>query len=145
MFEPVENLGCVTWIRRLNSVRSVRVVNGRFSSRYVICGFGFCNLNSPDIYRRVIFRRALVVLTALAIMVLIGFIAGLLKNTDAILPPIMKNLFQRLLELNPVVFPLNVCPLTSDGMSNLDRGTGYCVRNGWKIAAAADHNDGDYV
>jgi hypothetical protein len=144
MFERVENLAYVTWIRRLNAVRNVRVVNGRFSSRYVVRGFGFCDLNSPDIYRRVIFRRARVTLSALAIRVLMGFTARRLKNTDAILPIMATNLFQRLLELNPVVFPLNVCPLTSDVMSNLDRGTGYCVRNGWKIAAAADHNDGDY-
>jgi hypothetical protein len=30
-------------------------------------------------------------------------------------------------------------------MSNLDRGTWYCVRNGWKIAAADDRNHRDYA
>src|SRR5215470_2422229 len=79
--ERVENLDYVTWIRRLNLVRNVRVVNGRFSSRYVVGGFGFRDLNSPDI-----FRRALVIPRALAIRVLMGFIAGLHDNTEAILP-----------------------------------------------------------
>ena len=80
---------------------------------------------------------------ALAIRVLIGFIAGLLKNADAIFPIMATNLFQRLLELNPVVFPLNVCPLISQLMSNLD--IQFCVRDEWKIAAAADRNNHDYA
>ena len=33
-------------------MHSIRIVNGRFSSRYVVRGFGFCDLNSPDISRR---------------------------------------------------------------------------------------------
>jgi hypothetical protein len=141
-FERLENLDYVTRISRLNPVRSMRIVNGRFSSRYVVRGFGFCDLNSPDVSRRVIFRRARVMPRALAIRVLIGFIAGLLKNTDAILPIMATNLFQRLLELSALVLPLNVCPLTSQLMSNLD--IRFCVRDEWKIAAADHHNNHDY-
>ena len=35
-------------------MHNVRVVNRRFSSRYVVRGFGFCDLNSPDISKAVI-------------------------------------------------------------------------------------------
>ena len=122
-------------------MRNVRVANGRFSSRYVARGFGFCDLNSLDI-----FQRALVTPRALAIRVMIGFIAGLLNNTDAILPIMATNLFQRLLELSPLVLPLNVPRyLTSQLMSNLDIGIGFCVLDEWKIAAAADRNHRDYA
>ena len=53
------------------------------------------------------------------------------------------NLFQRSVEICTVVLPLNVRPLTSQLMSNLD--IGYCVRDEWKIAAADDRNDRDYA
>ena len=33
-------------------MHNIRIVNGRFSSRYVVRGFGFCDLNSPDLSRR---------------------------------------------------------------------------------------------
>ena len=99
MFERVENLAYVTWIRRLNSVRNMRIVNGRFSSRYVVRGFGFCDLNSPDISRRVIFRRAICNLRHL--LPVLMSLSPVINNTDAILPIMATNLFQRLLELDP--------------------------------------------
>ena len=139
----VENLFYVTWIRRLNPVRNVRVVNGRSSSRYVVRGFGFCNLYSPNVC-----RRAVVTPRAFAIRVLMGSIAGLLNNTKAILPIMTTNLFQRLLELSPVVLPLSVrCCLTLPPISNLDNGIGSCARDDWKRrrGAASDRNDDDYA
>jgi len=67
-------------------------------------------------------------------------------NTEAILPIMVTNLFQRFVEIT-LILPLNVCPfwyLTSQLMSNLDSGKGFCVQDGWKIAAADDRNDHDY-
>ena len=142
MFECAENLGYVTWIRRLNPVRNVRVVNGRFSSRYVVRGSGLCDLNSRDISRRALVTRRAFVMR----VVRVGFILGIHHNTEAILPITVTNLFQRFVELS-LVLPLNVCPfwyLTSQLMSNLDSGKGFCVQDGWKIAAADDRNDHDY-
>jgi len=68
-------------------------------------------------------------------------------NTEAILPIMVTNLFQRFVEIS-LILPLNVCPfwcLTSHFMSNLDIGIGFCVLDEWKIAAADDRNDHDYA
>jgi len=145
MFERAENLAYITWIRRSEPVVSIRIVNGRLSIRSVVGDLGFCDLDSPDIYRRAIFRTALVILRALATRVLIGFIADLLNNTDAIFPPFTAtNLCQRLLELSPVILPLNV--LISLPISNIDRvRCDSWVRDGWKNAATDDHNHYDYA
>src|SRR4030095_3579392 len=142
-FERVENVVYIIWIRSSKPVESIRIVNGRLSIRCVVGDLGFCDLNSPDIYRRAIFRRALVIPRALAIMVPIGFTAQRLNNTDAIVPPLKANLCQRLLE-RPFVLPINV--LSSLPMSNIDRvRCDSWVRNGWKNAAADDHNHYDYA
>jgi hypothetical protein len=138
MFERAENLAYVTWIRRLNPVRNIRIVSGRFSSRYVVRGFGFCDLNSPDICRRALISPSAIVIK----LVRIGFIARTHQNTDANLPTIVTNLCQRFVELM-LVLPLNVCRsflLTS----NLH--TVRCdVWDEWKVAAADDRNDHDYA
>ena len=145
MFERAENLAYITWIRRSKPVETIRIVNGRLSIRCVVGDLGFCDLDSPDIYRRAIFRTALVILRALATRVLIGFIADLLNNTDAIFPPLTAtNLCQRLLEVSPVALPLNV--LISLPIANIDRvRCDSWVRDGWKNAAADDHNHYDYA
>src|SRR6516162_9469925 len=142
--ERVENRGYITWLRRLNLVHNIWIVNGRFSIRSVVGDLGFCDLDSPDIYRRAIFRTALVILRALATRVLVGFTAGL-NNTDAIFPPFTAtNLCQRLLEVSPVALPLNV--LISLPIANIDRvRCDSWVRDGWKTAAADDHNHYDYA
>ena len=44
LLERAENLDYVTWIRRSNPVHNIRIVNGRFSSRYVVRGLGFVTL-----------------------------------------------------------------------------------------------------
>ena len=54
MFERVENRGYITWISRSNPVRSIRIVNGRLSIRCVVGDLGFCDLDSPDIFKRAI-------------------------------------------------------------------------------------------
>ena len=140
MFERGENLAYVTWIRRLNPVHNIRIVSGRFSSRYVVRGFGFCDLNSPDIS-----RRALVTPRALAIGDPPGCSVGRPHNTEAITRPLIlmaTNLFQRVLELT-LVLPLNICRsflLTS----NLHR-VRCDVWDEWKGAAADNRNDHDYA
>src|SRR5438045_6175551 len=106
--ERVENLFYVTWIRRLNPVHNIRIVSGRFSSRYVVRGFGFCDLNSPDVSRGAIVRRAIV--TRMAFVVIrLGVFARLLYNTEAILPIMATNLFQRSIETCTIILPLSVC------------------------------------
>lgn len=66
-------------------------------------------------------------------------------NTEAILPIMVTNLFQRFVEIS-LILPLNVsCYLTWQLISNLDSGKGSCARDGWKIAAADDRNDRDYA
>ena len=84
MFERVENLAYVTWIRRSNPVHSIRIVNGRFSSRYVVRGLGFCDLNSPDIFRRALSEGHLLFQGSVRVR---WVIAELLNNTDAISSP----------------------------------------------------------
>ena len=120
----------------------MRVVNGT-SSRYVVRGLGFCDLNGPDIFRRG--GAIVLVLPAIVIkLVRIGCTAGH-HNTDANLPIIGTNLCQRFVEVT-LVLPLNVCPcwsLSLQLMSKLDRQ--FCVRDEWKIAAADDRNDRDYA
>jgi hypothetical protein len=142
--ERGDNLFYVIWIRRSNPVESIRIVNGRLSIRCVVGDLGFCDLDSPDISWRAIWRRACVTLRALATRVLIGFTAGLNNNTDAIVPPLTAtNLLQRLLEPSPVVLPLNVL---MPPISNIDRvQCDSWVRDGWKNAAADDHNHYDYA
>ena len=139
MFERVENLFYVIWIRRLNPVRNIRIVSGRFSSRYVVRGFGFCDFNSPDIFRRALISPSAIVIK----LVRIGFIARTHQNTDANLRVpfgVTTNLFQCVVELT-LVLPVNVFR-TFLLISNL-----HTVRcdawDEWK-AAAADHNNHDY-
>ncbi len=112
-------------------MHSVRIVSRRFSSRYVVRGFGFCDLNSPDISRRVMFT----------IFVQMDLISALsLQNIEVVIPVMGTNLIQRGVELLRVL-PFNVFP-RSLFTSNLDRVQD--VRDGWKIAAADHHNDHDY-
>jgi len=140
MFESVENLFYVIWIRRLKPVHNIRIVNGRPSSRYGVRDFGFCDFNSPDIFRRAaIIPRAIVTK-----LVYIGFTFGTLQNTDANLRVpfgVTTNLFQRVVEVT-LVLPVNVFR-TFLLISNL-----HTVRcdawDEWK-AAAADGNDHDYA
>ena len=121
-------------------MHNVRVVNGRFSSRYVVRGFGFCHLNSPDIFRIAsIIPRAIVIK-----LVLIGFISRTLQNTNANLPiRVATDLCQRLVELT-LVLPVNVFR-TFLLISNLHRVQ--CeVWDDWKKRATADdRNDHDYA
>ncbi|SRR6266480_1509558 len=138
MFERGENLDYVTWIRRLNPVHSVRIVSRRFSNRYVVRDFGFCDLNSPDIFRMARVFGAIIIK-----LVPIGFTAGIQQNTDANLPIMATNLCQRFVEVT-LVLPLNV-PRALTWQPNLDSGIGFCARDGWKIAAADDRNDRDYA
>ena len=35
-------------------MHNIRIVNGRFSTCYVVSGLGFCDLNSPDISKAAI-------------------------------------------------------------------------------------------
>ena len=131
----VEYRAYVTWIRRSNCVRNVRVVNGRSSSRYGVRGLGFCDLNSPDISRRTF-------VIALAIkLVPLRIIVGLFDYAEAIAHSVVvvtTNLCQRVSELL-FALPLNVYR-TFLAISNLHRVQ--CeVWDDWKIAAAGDHND----
>jgi len=139
-FQRVENLANVIWIRRLNPVHNIWIVSNRLSSRYLVRGFGFCDLNSPDISRRTVVIPAFVIK-----LVLFGMIAGLPDYAEAItrsLIVVATNLLQRLLELSPVALPLNVCRsflLTF----NLHR-VRCDVWDDWKGATADNRNDHDY-
>ena len=134
MFERVENVHYVTRISRLNPVRSMGVVNGRFSGGYVVSGLGFCDLNSHSFFRgALIIRRAIVIQR-----VLVGRSSGF-QNTDANLPIMSTNLCQRFVELT-LAFPRNVCPLSSP-MPKLDRGKRFCVVDvEYIVATAGDRN-----
>ena len=146
LFERAKNLHYVTWIRRLNPMRNIWIVSNRFSSRYLVGGLGFCDFNSLDFFRRG--RGAIVIQTIVIKFVPIGFTAGIQHNTDANLPMMVTNLCQRFVEV-ALVLPLNVCPVCpfylSSRLSNLDLGIGFFVQDGWKIAAAGDHDDHDYT
>jgi hypothetical protein len=148
-FERFEDLGYVTWIRRGNPVRNVRIVNGRLSSRYVVRGFGFCDLNSPDISRRALVLRTIGSGRGTSFVPIGGLIAGVPHNTEANLPMIGTNLSQRFAE-RTLVLPLNVCR-TFLLTSNLHKGKGSCAREDCArddpciIAAADDRNDHDYA
>jgi len=89
-------------------VHNVRVVNGRFSSRYVVRGFGFCDLNSPDLSPRG--RARFVPMGAVSIGV------EFIPPVAAVTAP--TNLIQRAVEV-PLRLPFNV--LTCLFISNLDR------------------------
>ena len=136
MFERVENLFYVTWIRRLNPVHGVRIVSRRFSNRYVVRDFGFCDLNSPDVSRRV---RA----TRFVRMNVSGVVVQL--NMEVIRRVVGggggTDLIQRGVELLPRL-PFNVTR-NSLVTSNLDR-VREDAREEWKIAAAGYRNDHDY-
>jgi hypothetical protein len=133
-----QNGAYVFWISRLNPVRNVRVVNGSFSSRYVVRGFGFCDLDSPDFS-----RRTLVILRAFIMRVVrMRCIAGRPHNTEAITSPLSAtNVCQRRVELT-LVLHLDVCR-SFLRTSNLNR-VGCDVWDVWKIAAADDHDGRDY-
>lgn len=139
-FERVENREYVTWIRRLNPVHNIWIVSNRLSSRYLVRGFGFCDLDSPDLFRTAIgtVRRWVRRLVRMG---------GVSIGVDAIRPMMVTNLFQRLVELM-LVLPLNVWPfvfaISLQLRSNQD-GVGYYARDGWKSAAADDHNHYDYA
>src|SRR6516162_1663815 len=82
-FERAENPGDVTWIRRLNPVHSVWIVNNSLHSRYLVYGFGFCDLNSPDTSRR--FRGTRIVRMD-------GVLIGVMQqNIQVIRPPRMAT------------------------------------------------------
>jgi len=120
----------------LNPVRSVRIVNGRFSSGCVVGDFGFCDLNSPDLFLTAIGADLGTVRDGLALVIQL--------DLDAIRSAMGTNLLQRCVELTRAL-PRNVCPRTSSQVTpNLDTEKGCCVRDGWKIAAADDRNDHDY-
>ncbi len=114
-------------------MHNVRVVNGRFSSRYVVRGFGFCDLNSPDLSPR---GRARFVRTG---VVSIG--VEFIPRVTAVMAP--TNLCQRLVELT-LVLPLNVFR-TFLLISNLHR-VQCVVWDDWKERATADdRNNHDYA
>jgi len=137
MFERVENLDYVTWVRRLHPIRSMRVVNGRFSSRCVVGGFGFCDIDSPDI-----FQTAIGTILGTVRMVPIDDGVVIQLNLEAIRSVMVTKLFQRCVELI-LAFPRNVCPLImSQVMPKLHKG--FCVKD-YEIAAADDRNDHDYA
>jgi len=115
----------------------MRIVNGRFSSRYSVPGLGFCDLNSPDLFLTAIGTDLGTVRDGLALVIQL--------DLDAIRSAIGTNLLQRCVELT-LAFPRNVCPRTSSQvMPKLDSEKGCCIRDGWKIAAADHHNDHDYA
>ena len=121
----------------MNSVRKVRVVNGRFSSRYVVRGFGFCDLNSPDISRRV---RITIFFPMLGV-----FICVLQQNEEVILPIMVTNMLQRCLEFIFALPPNVYWGVVFAVISNHDTEKGCCVRDGWKSAAADDTYGYDYA
>lgn len=121
-------------------MHNIRIVSGRLSSRYSVRCLGFCDLNSPDIYRRALVLR----IRALIIkLVLFGVIVGVPDYAEAITRPLVvvaTNLCQCFIELF-LALPLNVW--TSLLISNLH--TVRDVWDEWKAAAAADRNNHDYA
>lgn len=115
----------------MNSVHNIRIVSGRFSSRYVVRGFRFRDPNSPDLSRRG--RARFVPMGAVSVGVeFIPPVTGVTAPT---------NLIQRAVEV-ALRFPFNV--LTCLFISNIDTVQDAFVQDGWKIAAADDHNNHDY-
>jgi len=83
-------------------VHNIWIVSNRLPSRYLVCCFGFCDLNRPDLFPTAIgtvrrwVRR----------FVRMG---GVSLGIDAIRPVMVTNLFQRLIELM-LALPLNIWP-----------------------------------
>jgi hypothetical protein len=141
--QRARNIIDVVQATRHNAPRDVWIVGGRFSRCCVVRGFGFCDLNSPDMVQRAcIFRRAIVIK-----FVRIGT-SGTHQNTDTNLPTIVMKLRQRFFEV-ALVFPFNICPWRYcwwvQRMSDLDGVIGYCVLDESKIGTAGDHNDKGYA
>ena len=113
-------------------MHKIRIVSGRFSSRYVVRGFGFRDLNSPDISR-------MVRITIFCPTVLFMIIP---QNEEVILAVMATNLFQRCLEF---IFALPPNVYWDVVISNLDTEKGCCVRDEWKSAAADDTYGYDYA
>src|SRR6266576_4026190 len=104
-FQLVQNVFDEGRVTRGNAPSDVWIVGDGFSSRYAVRGFGFCDLNSPDIYRRAIVTAMVVVVIR---SVWMGTIAGIHHSTEAILPiDTRTKLIQRVVELS-LVLPLNV-------------------------------------
>lgn len=128
-------------------MRNIWIVSNRLSRRYVFRGFGFGDLNSSYLLR----TRAIIIRAIVIKFVPMGVSAGILHNTNANLPTVVKNLCQCFVEAM-LILPLNVCAvcrfwLVTFQATKLDRGiskseTGCCVldEGKWKIAAADDHN-----
>src|SRR6266480_3287241 len=103
-FQLVQNVFDEGWVTRSNAPSDVWIVGDGFSSRYAVRGFGFRDLNGPDIYRRtIVIRRAM---ARLIRSVPMGMRIGILHSTEAILPIGTKPI-QRYVEVM-LVFPLNV-------------------------------------
>ncbi len=107
-------------------MHSIRIVSGRFSSRYVVRGFRFRDLNSPDLSR-------MVRITIFCPMLLFIIIP---QNEEVILAVMATNLFQRCLEYTFVLPPNVYWGVVFAVTSNVDTEKGYCVRDGWKSVAA---------
>ena len=88
----------------MKAVHNVRIVNGRFSSRYFIRGHGFCGFSSFDIcrMRAIVFRPTIVIA-----LMRMGVPAGIFQNTEANLPTMGNKLSQGCFE-GLLVLPLNV-------------------------------------
>jgi len=121
-------------------VHNIWIVNNRLASRYLVRGLGFCDLNSPDLFRTAIGTvRSWVSRLVWMLWVSIG--------VDAIRPVMLTDLFQRFVELM-LAFPLNVYP---SQLSKFDKrfficDHEVCVLDQWNsAAAAADSNNHDYA
>ena len=116
-------------------MHNIGIVSGRFSNRYVVRGFGFRDLNSPDIWQ--------VRITIFYPMVLFTIIP---QNADVILAMIATNLVQRCREFG-FALPPNVYYVVFAvrwPLSNLDSSIGSCVWDGWENATADDTYGYDY-
>jgi hypothetical protein len=102
-FQLVQNVLDVARVTRSNAPSDVWIVGDGFSSRYAVRGFGFCDLNSPDIYRRAIVSAVVVVVIR---SVRMGMMVGILHSAQAILPMGTKPI-QRFVEVT-LVLPFNV-------------------------------------
>ena len=116
-------------------MHNIRIVSGRFSSRYVVRGFRFRDLNSPDISR-------MVRITIFCPMLLFIIIP---QNEEVILALMATNLFQRCLEFIFALPPNEYWGVVFAVISNLNTEKGCCVRDGWKSAAADDTYGYDYA
>ena len=144
MLKRVENRAYVIWIGRLNPVRNVGIVSGRFCGRYVVSDLGFCDFDSADFFRRTTIFIFFAIVTQL---VPIGCSAWMLQDTDANLAIpswVTTEPCQRTVE-GFLILPLNVYRSSRrfTRTSNI-HGIRHDVWEEWKIAAADDHKRRDY-